>query len=36
MGTVSVALIFTVLGGGIGHLIFIKSRDKDIKKDAKD
>ncbi|MDU1584266.1 MAG: hypothetical protein E6860_01835 [Clostridium sp.] len=36
METISVALIFTVLGGGIGYLTFIRGRDKDIKKDAKD
>lgn len=36
METISVALIFTLLGGGIGYLTFIRGRDKDIKKDAKD
>ena len=36
METISVALIFTVLGGGVGYLTFIRGRDKDIKKDAKD
>ena len=36
METISVALIFTVLGGGVGYLTFIRGRDKEIKKDAKD